>query len=235
MLAIENVIVEFDGKTALDLDRLTIKEGEKVAVLGRSGSGKSTLIHYIYELMRPHAALCSQRQGLVENLSVFHNIFMGGLQRHYWLYNLVNLAYPLQKNRHTITQIARELELDCAINQAVTHLSGGQRQRVALARSLYQYRDVFIGDEPFSALDPSMGRRLLAHVLKQHKTVIMVLHDSNMALEYFDRVIGLHEGNKVFDAYCKDIDSDIFQDLYRQVSPGKIDITPAPFTNAVTR
>ena len=94
---------------------------------------------------------------------------------------------------------------------------------------------MFIGDEPFSALDPAMGRRLLAHVLKQHKTVIMVLHDSNMALEYFDRVIGLHEGNKVFDAYSKDIDSDIFQDLYQQVSPDKIDITPAPFTNAVTR
>ncbi|MCK8047343.1 ATP-binding cassette domain-containing protein [Shewanella sp. 1CM18E] len=235
MLAIENLIVEFDGKIALNLDRLAIKEGEKIAVVGRSGSGKSTLIHHIYELMRPQAALCSQRQGLVENLSVFHNIFMGGLQRHNWLYNLVNLAYPLQKNRHAITLITNDLELDCTINQTVIHLSGGQRQRVALARSLYQYQDVFIGDEPFSALDPAMGRRLLGHVLQQHKTVIMVLHDSNMALEYFDRVIGLHDGNKVFDAYCKDINSNIFQDLYQQVSQDKKDTTPAPFANSVSR
>ncbi|WP_028767027.1 ATP-binding cassette domain-containing protein [Shewanella fidelis] len=212
MLTIEHVLVEFGGKVALDIDSLTIKEGEKIAIVGRSGSGKTTLIHHIYDVLRSKAALCSQRQGLVENLSVFHNIYMGELQRHHWLYNLVNLVYPLPSNRYKVSELTTALELECPMTQVVANLSGGQRQRVALGRALYQKQQVFIGDEPFSALDPTMGRRLLRYVFNQHSTVIMALHDTSMALACFDRVIGLHQGKRQFDVYVHDICVDAHQD-----------------------
>ena len=85
------------------------------------------------------------------------------------------------------------------MHKLLAELSGGQRQRVALARALYQKKTIFIGDEPFSALDPSMADDLLKMVLARHSTVIMVLHDTSHALAHFDRIIGLREGELCLD------------------------------------
>lgn len=216
MLTLSNVVIRFDDKEALNIASLSIKAGEKVAILGPSGSGKSTLVHHIYELLRPSAALCSQRQGLVENLSVYHNIFIGALDRHSWFYNLLNLALPFKQPLNEIGQIIERLELDCPLTQTTASLSGGQRQRVELGRALFQQQAVFIGDEPFSALDPVMGQRLLTEVFSAHDTVIMVLHDANMALENFDRIIGLQAGLKTLDSPADELDSESLQDFYQQ-------------------
>lgn len=215
MLMLNNLVVSFDDNVVLNIDSLSISAGEKVAIIGPSGSGKSTLVHHIYELLRPTAALCSQRQGLVENLSVFHNIFMGALDRHSWLYNLINLALPFNKPQLQIRTIMDTLELDCPITQNVVNLSGGQRQRVALGRALFQQQSLFIGDEPFSAVDPIMGQRLLRHVFAAHESVIMVLHDTSMALANFDRVIGLQGGKKVLDCTSKNLNATMLKDFYQ--------------------
>ncbi|GIU49504.1 phosphonates import ATP-binding protein PhnC 1 [Shewanella sairae] len=225
MLALSNVVIHFDGKEALNIASLSIKAGEKVAIVGPSGSGKSTLVHHIYELLRPSAALCSQRQGLVENLSVYHNIFMGALNRHSWFYNLINLALPFKQPLNEIGQIMDRLELSCPLTQPTASLSGGQRQRVALGRALFQQQAVFIGDEPFSALDPIMGQRLLAEVLSAHDTVIMVLHDVNMALENFDRIIGLQAGQKILDCPVDELNFETLQDFYQQAGSCQQNLT----------
>ncbi|GIU08111.1 MULTISPECIES: ATP-binding cassette domain-containing protein [unclassified Shewanella] len=218
MLTVEQLVVQFEDKTAVSIDELSFYHGEKVAIIGRSGCGKSTLINHVFEQLRPTAALCSQRQGLVENLSVFHNIFMGALNRHSWIYNLANLVYPFKGPRQAIQQIADTLELDCSLSQAVSALSGGQRQRVALGRALYQRQALFIGDEAFSALDPVMGQRLLTQVLDRHRSVIMVLHDMDMALTHFDRVIGLREGKKVLDIDAKFLNLTTLEAFYKDSS-----------------
>lgn len=131
---------------------LTINEGEKVAIIGPSGAGKSSLLHHIYQQLQTSAALCSQRQGLVDNLSIYHNIFMGALARHHWLFNLVNLIRPFKKDLNAIAELCQQLELDQPLAKKVDQLSGGQRQRVALARAMYQQQDTFIGDEPLSVM-----------------------------------------------------------------------------------
>ncbi|WP_299811267.1 ATP-binding cassette domain-containing protein [uncultured Shewanella sp.] len=215
MLTLNQLVIQFEDKTAVSIDELSFHHGEKLAIIGRSGCGKSTLINHVFEQLKPTAALCSQRQGLVDNLSVFHNIFMGGLNQHSWLYNLANLVIPFKGPRQAIQKIADTLELDSPLSQAVSALSGGQRQRVALARALYQRQSLFIGDEAFSALDPVMGQRLLAQVLASHETVIMVLHDMDMALTHFDRVIGLREGRKVLDIDAKHLDLDTLEAFYQ--------------------
>ncbi|AAZ27408.1 ATP-binding cassette domain-containing protein [Colwellia psychrerythraea] len=184
---------------------LTINEGEKVAIIGPSGAGKSSLLHHIYQQLQTSAALCSQRQGLVDNLSIYHNIFMGALARHHWLFNLVNLIRPFKKDLNAIAELCQQLELDQPLAKKVDQLSGGQRQRVALARAMYQQQDTFIGDEPFSALDPLMKSRLLDIVLAQHKSVIMVVHDRELAINAFDRVIALDKGHMVLDSQQQSI------------------------------
>jgi len=194
---------------------LTINEGEKVAIIGPSGAGKSSLLHHIYQALITRAALCSQRQGLVDNLSIYHNIFMGALARHHWLYNLVNLMRPFKQDLHDIATLCQQLELDQPLTKKVDQLSGGQRQRVALARALYQQQDIFIGDEPFSALDPLMTSRLLNTVLARHNSVIMVIHDRALAMSAFDRVIALDKGYLIFDSQQQSIDQEQITALYQ--------------------
>ncbi|PKG75476.1 phosphonate ABC transporter ATP-binding protein [Shewanella sp. Choline-02u-19] len=214
MLDINDFSLSFGDKKALDSICLSIAAGEKVAIIGSSGSGKSTLIRYIYDQLQGSAAYCSQQQGLVESLSVFHNIYMGALGRNSAVYNLFNLAFPFKKPLKEVTTIANSLALDCPISQTVSQLSGGQRQRTAVGRAIYQKMPIFIGDEPFSALDPVMGKRLISLVLQQHKSVIMVLHDMDMALQHFDRVIGLRDGKKCIDTRASELSAEMLQAFY---------------------
>jgi len=194
---------------------LTINKGEKVAIIGPSGAGKSSLLHHLYQTLQSRAALCSQRQGLVDNLSIYHNVFMGALARHHCLYNLINLIKPFKQNLNDITALCQQLELDQPLDKKVDKLSGGQRQRVALARALYQQQELFIGDEPFSALDPLMTSRLLETVFAQHNSVIMVMHDRELAMTAFDRVIALDKGRLVLDSNQQSINLQQITQLFQ--------------------
>ena len=81
-IALENVTAGYGGKPVLQNISLQIEAGERVAIMGRSGAGKSTLINLIYRSCAERAALMPQASALVANLSVFHNVFMGRLDRH---------------------------------------------------------------------------------------------------------------------------------------------------------
>jgi phosphonate transport system ATP-binding protein len=223
MINIDNLNLHYDKVSAkskastqviFDLS-LTISEGEKVAIIGPSGAGKSSLLHHFYQTLQQRAALCSQRQGLVDNLSIYHNVFMGALARHHWLFNLVNLIRPFKQHLKNITSLCQQLELDQPLAKKVDKLSGGQRQRVALARALYQQKDIFIGDEPFSALDPLMASRLLETVLARHKSVIIVMHDRELAMSAFDRVIALDKGQLILDSKQQCIDQQQITKLFQ--------------------
>ncbi|WP_425313935.1 ATP-binding cassette domain-containing protein [Shewanella salipaludis] len=214
LLLLKQASLGYAGKMILAGVDFRLRRGERVAILGPSGTGKSTLVQHLYQRLKSEAALCAQSQGLVEGLSLYHNIYMGALARHNSVYNLFNLLYPFKKNRLEVTELCRQLELDSPLATQVGRLSGGQRQRVALGRALYQEQPVFIGDEPFSALDPAMGQRLLELVFSRHATVVMVLHDKQLALNNFDRILGLKAGRVAFDLPSAEVDAAMLAEFY---------------------
>ncbi|MBZ2187699.1 ATP-binding cassette domain-containing protein [Alcanivorax sp. JB21] len=179
---------------------LNIQRGEKVALLGPSGAGKSTLLGALRAQQPQQVAWCPQEGALVPMLSVFHNIYMGALSRHGTLYNLANLVWPLPAERRAIQALASELGLSEKWRTSVDRLSGGQAQRVALGRALYSQRPVLLGDEPVSSLDEHQGLALLRQALAQHDSAVIALHDRSLALQCFDRVIGLRDNRLVLDA-----------------------------------
>ena len=84
----------YNGRPVLfDID-LTVRAGERIAVMGRSGAGKSTLLGLLYAQRPADVALVPQASALVKPLSVFHNVYMGRLDRHSTAYNLRNLVWP---------------------------------------------------------------------------------------------------------------------------------------------
>lgn len=149
MVHIDDLTLKYADNLAIRQLSLSIKHGEKVAIIGPSGAGKSTLLFHLYSLLKKSAAFCSQKQGLVDGLSTYHNVYMGALSRHHWLYNLVNLVLPFRGPLEEVNALCHELSLDVPMTKILAELSGGQRQRVALARALYQRQTIFIGDEPF--------------------------------------------------------------------------------------
>lgn len=196
---LQQAALTVDGRPILqDLD-LSIQPGERVALLGESGAGKTTLLRALREQHPSQVAWCPQQAGLVPVLSVFHNLYMGRLDRYRSAYNLLNLIRPTPARKREISRLADRLGLGERLWTPVERLSGGQQSRVNLGRALYQERPVFIGDEPVSNLDECQGADLLDWVCYQHETVVLALHNVDQALAHCDRVIGLLNGRVLFD------------------------------------
>jgi phosphonate transport system ATP-binding protein len=205
LVELRKASVGYGGQPVLhDID-LTINVGERVAVMGRSGAGKSTLLNLLHARLADRVALIPQATALVKTLSVFHNVYMGRLDRHPTWHNLRTLVWP---TRRDVTEVTGTLELvglaDKLFDRAGT-LSGGQQQRASVARALYNDRSIIIGDEPVSALDRRQGAEILGKLCGRHDTVILAMHDIPLALAHTDRVVVIDEGRIVLDASARTI------------------------------
>jgi len=145
-------------------------------------------------------ALVPQELGLVNTLSVFHNVYMGRLNRHNALYNLANLLRPWPREVAAVVPVLERLDLDAKLFEPAGQLSGGQQQRTAVARALHQGSPILMGDEPVSAVDEHQSRRVLDAIVEGHDTVVLAMHDTALAIAYSDRVIGLDDGRITLDA-----------------------------------
>jgi phosphonate transport system ATP-binding protein len=131
---------------------------------------------------------------------VFHNVFMGRLDRFSTLHNLRTLVWPARRDVVEIEAVLGSVGLaDKLFTQAGT-LSGGQQQRASVARALYNGRPVVVGDEPVSALDRVQGAGILSLLRWQHETLVLVIHDIALALAHTDRILVLEHGRIVLDA-----------------------------------
>ncbi len=195
----------YPGRTVLrDID-LTIGPGERIAVLGRSGVGKTTLLNLVYEQCSGEAALVPQGVALVGPLSVFHNVYMGRLDRHSALFNLRNLVRPARAEVAAVRAVLGEVGLGAEIFRRAGELSGGQQQRVSVARALFNGRPIAIADEPVSALDPQQGGAILSRLAARHETLVLALHDVSLALAHATRILALDRGRIALDARAADL------------------------------
>lgn len=192
--------IRYDGREVLKGVSLRIDQGERVALLGKSGAGKSTLLKLFYQQQRASAAIVPQELGLVRPLSVFHNIYMGRLHRHGVWYNLINLIRPLQCEVAAVREVVERLELgEDKLFAPVGELSGGQQQRTAVGRAIHQRQRILLGDEPVSSVDEHQSRVVLEAISEAHDTVLLAMHDVNLALTYTNRIVGLKDGRIVMD------------------------------------
>ena len=200
LLELRGASAGYRGAVVLrDVD-LTIRPGERIALLGRSGAGKSTLLGLIHERLRAEAALVPQAAALVRTLSVFHNVYMGRLDRCSTLHNLRTLVRPARADAEEVRSVLARVGMAEHFSARAGALSGGQQQRVSVARALYDGRPILIGDEPVSALDRRQGGAVLDELGRAHETLVLALHDIPLALSRCDRVVVLDEGKIALDA-----------------------------------
>ncbi len=215
IVALEGATVDYGGAPALTDVSLSVGAGERIAIVGPSGAGKSTLLRLLFERAGPAAALAPQDYGLVPSLSVFHNIYMGRLDRQGWAANLRTLLAPRRRDVAEVGAVAERLGLAEKLFAPTGELSGGQRQRTAIGRVLYRGARLALADEPVSAVDEHQSADVLAALLEGYETVVVALHDRQAAIDVSDRIVGLRAGRIVLDrpsAGLRPADLDIVYD-----------------------
>ncbi len=199
-LALDEVVARYGDLQVLGPLSLELVRGQTVALVGKSGAGKSTLLSLMHQRWRSHSvALMPQDLGLVPTLSVYHNVYMGGLARCSGWHNLVTLIRPYRRDVAQIRPLLKTLEINHKCWSATGELSGGQRQRVAAARAIYQAGEILLADEPASALDGPMAETVLTALTRAYDTAVLAMHDVELALRFSDRVVGIANGGIALD------------------------------------
>lgn len=189
----------FGGERVIGPLSLSVREGDRVALVGRSGAGKSTLISLIHQQVKGQSSLVPQNLGLVNSLPVFHNVYMGRLDEHATWYNTLTLIRPFAKDTREVKALLAELAMPEKIWIPAASLSGGQRQRIAVARALYRNSDLLLADEPISALDGPMAHMVMKLLKERFRTSVIALHDVELALAYCTRIVGIQDGQIALD------------------------------------
>ncbi|MGI9569881.1 MAG: ATP-binding cassette domain-containing protein, partial [Desulfobulbia bacterium] len=175
MFHLENENLGYKGDVVLHNISLSIAAGERVALVGRSGAGKSTLISALQSRFKSETAIIPQDMGLVRNLTVFHNVYMGRLNRNPTWYNILNLFAPQGTEVRPIRELTSSFNLGGKIFERVGELSGGQKQRTAVCRALFQGGKAILGDEPVSAVDSLQARSILEALCQNFDTIILAM------------------------------------------------------------
>lgn len=210
--------VAYAGKKVLSPFHLQITQGQHVAVLGASGAGKTTLLKVVFDHLKTKqqkTALIPQELGLVENLSVFHNVYIGRLDQYSTLSNLLNLVMPKPLARDEIKSILNDLSLSSKLFSSCGELSGGQQQRIAIARAIFRQAPILIADEPVASLDRHQAEIALKMMVSHHNCSILALHNTDQALRYCNRIIGITDGVITIDTPASQLDHQALSGIYK--------------------
>jgi simple sugar transport system ATP-binding protein len=222
VLRIEHVAKRFGPVTALRDVNLHLRKGEVLGLLGDNGAGKSTLIKIISGFQKqdsgqmlmhgqpyePKSVDDASAKGigtvyqdlaLIDELSVFHNLFLRRERVHHPLPFLAN-GQMKREARSALDEIGINIP---RIDVAVARLSGGQRQAIAVARTVNSDADILLLDEPLAAMGAKEGAQILDLVgrLKEEGrvSIIMILHNYVHVLEACDRVSMIQDGAIALD------------------------------------
>ena len=212
ILKVENLTKSY-GKGEAKVDaikniNLSINKGEFVAIIGPSGSGKSTLLHLLGGVDKPTSGKVYINDVDIYNLkekdlSIFRRRNVGLI---YQFYNLIpvlsvkeNILLPAELDNRKIDKdyLLKTLGLKERANHLPNELSGGQQQRTSIGRALINRPSIVLADEPTGNLDSKNSKEVLEllklSVRKYNQTLIMITHDTSIALQA-DRVITIEDG-----------------------------------------
>jgi phosphonate transport system ATP-binding protein len=217
-------VVYHDGTVGLARTSTAFAAGEFCVLLGPSGAGKSTLLRSLnglvplssgsvtvegigplvrsadWRLHRRRTGMVFQQHQLIGRLSVLRNVLTGRIAfsstwRSLWPASIADRRIAL----HALDRVGLP---DAALRRA-DQLSGGQQQRVCIARALAQQPRLLLADEPVASLDPATAARvleLLQGICRESGiSVVVSLHQVELARRFADRVLGIRGGRIVFD------------------------------------
>ncbi|MCH5461839.1 phosphonate ABC transporter ATP-binding protein [Lactobacillus sp. LC28-10] len=227
MLTVNHLAKSYDGeKKSLTDVSFSIRPGEVTVIIGPSGAGKTTILRSINQLIRDddgeilfddtnmrdlnraqlRRARCRigmifQNYNLIEPLTAIENVLHGCLGTKSNLTGIFSI-YSNQEKEEAL-KLLQKVGLEDFAYQQCRNLSGGQKQRVGIARALMQHPKIILCDEPIASLDPRSTITVMDILrdlaINDGISVLINLHQVDIARNYADHVIGINNGQVVFD------------------------------------
>lgn len=262
MLKVQNLKKHFGPVRAVDDVSFDAPAPQMIGIIGRSGAGKSTLLRILNRLTEAtdgkvffesddiltyrgrerrawqrNCAMIFQQFNLVPRLDVLTNALLGRLNSHALIPSMFKVFSA--EERMTALMALDRLGISEIALQRVETLSGGQQQRVAIARALVQSPKVVLADEPIASLDPLNAKIVMESLRDIHDRdglmVICNLHTLDTARQFCDRIIGMREGQVVFDGTADQLTRRVARDIYgadedfeESMTSTAIDSAPSP-------
>ena len=232
-----------DGDPALKIAELNIERGERIALIGPSGSAKTTLLKGMAGLVPVRSgslgrnpawgeapskhehkkgrssakiSMIFQNLALVPQLTALENALLSTLGRNSGWHSLAGWFAAADVAR--AHEILEAVGLGALKESAVRDLSRGEAQRVAIARSLMQRADLVLADEPVSHLDPRWAEQILQTLIddagKRGATLVVSLHQSDLAQRMLGRILGLNRGKIDIDSRANRLGKSQLRRLY---------------------
>ena len=219
----------------------SIEQGEFITIIGLSGAGKSTFLKCINKILdvtdgelivdginpntlhgkelrlyKRKIGMVFQSFNLISKTTVLRNVLASRVAD-MPLWKTILGIYSRSDKIIALEALDKVGILEKSYIRA-DQLSGGQQQRVALARTVAQAPDVILADEPVASLDPITAKQIMDDFKRinetENITIIANMHHVDLALQYAHRVIGIREGEIVFDGPVEKVNDDILTHVY---------------------
>lgn len=213
-LRFDGLTKTFDGDVVVDDVTLSVTAGERVAIVGPSGAGKTTLLRLASGAVTPDSGIIRLDDDRLRSADVAHvypghtlvdrrtalaNVLVGSSSSRSWWRGLLEPLAP--RDPTPALELLDRVGIGEKADARADTLSAGERQRVAFARALMQDAPVIVADEPTANLDPSSSTTVLDVLddVAGNRTLITVLHDMDLAVAHYDRLVGIVDGSVRFD------------------------------------
>ena len=234
-ISAEHISVAYEDKVILKDLSLDLLDGNITTIIGSNGCGKSTLLKALTRIqaiksgqilidgetiaklstkeVAKKISLLPQVLEATEGISVYELVSYGRFPHQKYLGNLTSFDRDQIHWAMEVTRVTPYANLD------VDSLSGGQRQRVWIAMALAQDTDTIFLDEPTTYLDMNHQLEILELLYRlnqeNHKTIIMVLHDLNLAARFSDCLVAMKDGEIKYQGSAEEIMTDaILKDIF---------------------
>ncbi|KAF9762644.1 Iron-sulfur clusters transporter atm1, mitochondrial [Nosema granulosis] len=224
-IVLKNLTAYVEEQKIFTIDEVTIKKGEKVAIVGKNGTGKSTLLNIILRLrdyegnayidsIEMREISKTHQRSMISYIPQNPSVFEGSV--------LDNLRYACPNtDEQKIMAICEEFRThelfaglkdgyQTEVGESGKYLSGGQKQKLSFMRAVLKDGDIFLFDEPTSNLDVQAEEEVLNHLFSklQAKTALVILHNP-IYLSKFDKILGIYNGEvKVYEKYSEFVKSE---------------------------
>ena len=239
-LEVKNLIFNYGVKNILNDISFEVPNGDFVAIVGKSGAGKSTLLRCLNLLNKPQSgeiiitgenivqfnrtrlkrirrdiAFIFQDYNVLDNLYTVENVLTPYLVKK----SVMGLLLGYTKKEYNEgVDFLKQVGLEDEAFKKSKYLSGGQKQRVAIAKALAQNPKILLADEPVSSLDEKNTTLIMDTFKKLNEengiTVLINLHDVNLAKKYSTKILGLKNGKVLFYKDSEKVTKDEFEELY---------------------
>ncbi len=232
ILRIINVYVKYDSVSALENVTFTVDEGKVTTLLGPNGSGKTSLLKCIDKLLKPYMgsvfigdeslekisrSQLARKVGYVPQiednrfpLTVFETVLLGRKPHMGWV--------PSKRDIEVVEKVLEDLGIRHLAHRRVDEISGGEWRKVVIARALAQEPKILLLDEPTNHLDLKHQIEVLSLIKfltrKRKISVLMAMHDINLAMRFSDKMVVLKNGKVVFVGESRDIVRDLIEEVY---------------------